>query len=1284
MSRGVQGLGLMVAGAAIDVGAVMAAPFTGGASLYLLTIGTTLMISGAEMIVSGPPTTPQTVKSPVAPWQIVYGNVRCGGTIIDCNSYGSDGNDFKYADMVVVLAAHPCVGVQQHTETINGTTPFPSYGGLYINGQGMQWRNNAEGGSTPPGTYTEDFGATPFGFTTSNDLQDLNQNHYRTGGHVYMETYNGTGQSYQGGSLVQNQVSQYYVTKGPSGHWDDTCTLMYDLGTTPQSGGTTANPIYLNEQGVPKGFTYVYIRLLYAASLWSGGLPNSLRFDLQGKNDIWDPRLNSGAGGYAFTTNAALIIADFMTNPYWGMGYKMADIDQTQLIAAANICDIAIDQAEGGQIPQYTINGSFTTAVSPAETLKAMLTCCAGSLVEINGLWNIFPGAYVFPTATITPAMMNTPIHVKTGQKGRDLINAVKGKFVCPAAVDTIGSPNVFLNEQPNIYNGQWQSQPFPAYAMDPQHGYSSDIWLARDGQKLYQDLSLPFVTNSNTAQRLAKIALLRNRMGNGLDDNYNQGATISLTCSLAAYDIVAHDTVWISYPRFGWTAPPAGATTYDPATQAYTEFEVLSSTFTVDESSGAPVPGIHLILKPVSPDIYTWNASDQVPLQGNKYPQFANTMQVGAPSNFVIQSGSATSLVGNDGSVKSTILCTWTPPSDAYVSNGGQIVLQLMPYVAAANTYTCLANQDNLTIGGTSNPFGVGDQVLLAGAATGGGMLSSTVYAVSGQTIYVTRAPRNAVTAGNIQMAAWDTIANLYGGTTKYSISNVSDGSQYFVQIFAQNSAGIVSDYIIAGPLLVSNGLERYANGNVIYPPGSTLANMQAGSTGNVLLFNANFDCGSSGWAAQAGWTVNQVVANPLSGANGFIGYFSGTATSEMANSQLIPVTPGDVLTVTNKMKASDSGCTGSLTLGIIWLDSTGTALSVTSSGAAAIADWTQYRVVGTAPAGAVSAQVRVAITAPTTTDWWGVAAFTASLHLNSLDELPDGNIFRRVGYVDKENFLSASTALVPQGSVMPVNPFNVGFTSSTDSSNVSTIDCSWNADTLLFPNYQNVPAPPNGQLSVPAGSVSVGSLAGSTTYYCYFRCAVATGALTLYTPLPTAASPAAAQWQNLDGYVPFQPFSVATPVAPSSGTSSGTGSGGGTNTCPDADELVCERDMGIMRIGDVAAGYWLKGIVYDADGRQAGTEYRRVTAKRERYSEVWRTVEGRKVSPHHPVRYMGNAAWGDRWLTPHEIGPLDTSAGVRVQVALDTDDYQQANYILYDAAGNPSLVMHNAFLIS
>jgi hypothetical protein len=848
---------------------------TAGIGAAAVAIGATMEISSIADALTNTVTTPQTVRSPAAPWQVIYGNVRCGGTQIDINSYGAN---FHYCDMIIALACHPCVGVQQHTEVIPGDATFPSWGGLYINGQGMQWRNNAQGGGDAPHSAGYDINGTPFGYTTSNDIQDLNQNHYSTGTHVYMETYNGTGKSYNNGSAVSNQVSQFYIANGPAGHWDNNCTMMID-----PTGAFSAD-------GQPKGFSYVYLRLLYASNLWSGGIPESLRFDMRGKSDIWDPRLSGGAGGYAYTNNAALVIADFMVNPYFGMGYKMADFNTAALIAAANICDTAVPLAAGGTIAQYAINGTFTANENPANVLKTMLDACGGDISYVGGQWFIFPGTYVYPSATIDNTMMLGPIQVKTGKKGRDLINAVKGSFVCPAAIDTFGSPNIFLNEQPSVFNGQWQKQAFPPYAMDPQHGYSSDVWLAMDGQKLYKEMDLPFTTSAATCQRLAKQALLKNRIGNGLEDSLNQGASFTVECNMRAYDIVPHDTVWVNYPRFNWTAPPSGFSVpvVDLPSYTYTEFEVTDAKLTLKEEDGkAPVPVYELTLRATSPDIYLWNGSDELTMTDNKYPQFANTMQVAGPTSLTAVSNGSTAVVNPDGTQSDGILASWTAPADGYVLNGGKLIVQIMPVVSPTQTYTSYAvtggGVDNtILLSGSVNPYVAGDTLLLAGAGIGGANWNATVLSVSGMNCTLVMAPPTVVVAGNILAAAWRTVAQLAGATNQYLIVGLTDGEEYYVQVYAQNSAGRTSTPAIAGPVTVTNGV---SNGYLPYPVLPIIIRTSinslgyVGSVGASQIIAAGSNTATSNLLSQSGTsTTIDIAAFTMQFGFGQVNYSSGS----------------------------------------------------------------------------------------------------------------------------------------------------------------------------------------------------------------------------------------------------------------------------------------------------------------------------------------------------------------------------------------------------------------------
>lgn len=112
-----------------------------------------------------------------------------------------------------------------------------------------------------------------------------------------------------------------------------------------------------------------------------------------------------------------------------------------------------------------------------------------------------------------------------------------------------------------NLFNGikgtyrtqaaHWQQTDFPSYAQDELHGYingspSFDFdanWEA-DGQRLWKDIQLPFTTSCATAQRIAKIELLRIRQqGRG-----------TLTGMMSFYQSTALDIIYFSYAPFGWS----------------------------------------------------------------------------------------------------------------------------------------------------------------------------------------------------------------------------------------------------------------------------------------------------------------------------------------------------------------------------------------------------------------------------------------------------------------------------------------------------------------------------------------------------------------------------------------------------------------------------------------------------------------------------------------------------------------------------------------------------------
>ena len=305
------------------------------------------------------------------------------------------------------------------------------------------------------------------------------------------------------------------------------------------------------EQHILKGIAYAYVRLRYDAQKFRDGVPN-ISFVVKGLRNIYDPRSQSTT----YTDNAALCMANYLTQSPMGPGVSMQEeIDQEQLIAAANLCDELLDKLpEGSSEKRYTANGVIPLDASPEENIIEFREAMAGNAVYSGGKWHIYPGAYQMPTFTITEDMIISSVSLQTRLPRRDRANRIKGTFI----------------SEPS----SWQPTDFPAY--------EDKAFQKSDGEVLTKDLELTLVSSSSTAQRLAKIDLLRSR-------KYTE--EIRLKCNIEALSVVAGKTVYLNFKRYHYEK---------------TSFEVLESSLGGDEKGALFVD---LVLRRIHPELYSWSA---------------------------------------------------------------------------------------------------------------------------------------------------------------------------------------------------------------------------------------------------------------------------------------------------------------------------------------------------------------------------------------------------------------------------------------------------------------------------------------------------------------------------------------------------------------------------------------------------------------------------------------------------------------------------------------------------
>jgi len=295
-----------------------------------------------------------------------------------------------------------------------------------------------------------------------------------------------------------------------------------------------------------RGIAYLYLTLDYDADAFPNGIPN-VSAEIKGKK-LTDFRDSSTA----FSSNPALCIFDYLTDTRLGLGISINNIDTTSFTTMANLCDENVTKVGGGTEKKYTCNGIVYSDIAPMQILQDMLTSCLGILSYSNGKFILKGGQYVSPVASFDEDDFISGININSKQSRKSLHNTVKGIFT-----------GAETNFQPTDY---------PAV--------TSSTFVEQDGETITSDIDLPFTASSATAQRIAKVALFKNR----------QQMVLTTTLNMKAFKLQVGDTVSITNSRFGFSSK---------------QFEVAEWVMNTEQL------GIDIILKETSSSVYDWDAEE-------------------------------------------------------------------------------------------------------------------------------------------------------------------------------------------------------------------------------------------------------------------------------------------------------------------------------------------------------------------------------------------------------------------------------------------------------------------------------------------------------------------------------------------------------------------------------------------------------------------------------------------------------------------------------------------------
>lgn len=400
------------------------------------------------------------------------------------------------------------------------------------------------------------------------------------------------------GSLVPGQKTTRYLEIG------------HKLGSTTQAVDSRLNqlfPVEWPSTSTGKGVVYSRMELWFSSDVYGGGLPN-IQAVIRG-NKVYDPR----SAAWAFSTNPALCIRDYLLSSIYGLGVPAANIDEQSFIDAANYCDELIedpDVAGGGTHKRFELNGWVDTSRSVEQNVIELCTACRGQVVNEGDKWRLI----IRRERTVSGFKINEA-------------NTLEGSwsFILPGSA---AAPNVaratYVDPARNyeVDTVQW-----------PEPG-AANAYLTQDNSYEQRiDVDLPFTDKRSRAQQIVMTLLKEGREG------------IGVTCSLKeeALQVRVGDLVEVTHPTPGWE----------------------DKIFDVVALRLAPDGSIQAVLAEYEPTSYDVDVQSPSPVIPDT--NLPNPFSVVAPTSLVLTS-QGQALQTNDGRYVPRLRATWSKSSDPFI----------------------------------------------------------------------------------------------------------------------------------------------------------------------------------------------------------------------------------------------------------------------------------------------------------------------------------------------------------------------------------------------------------------------------------------------------------------------------------------------------------------------------------------------------------------------------------------------------------------------------------------
>lgn len=466
------------------------------------------------------------------------------------------------------------------------------------------------------------------------------------------------------------------------------------------------------------GWAKLYVQIIWDNDTYPGGIPNVTAV-VRAMTGIVDPRVSGSPTHAPWTDNAALCTANYLTTPknWGGFGAAWSEINEVELIAAANACDemaarkpASADCAATAADDLITLSDKSAalrtgTRFQIADSSSPGGTLPAGLSEATNYYW-IAVGPLAGKAATsLTNARAGTAIDLTTDSTGTLVLTAnAEPRYTCNGTIDSVDDPESIFARQLSAMAGRllrnqgewkiragvwqgadgalgqndliegfkvnWFREPRDVFNgvkgtfMDPDSSWqptdfpavSVTAYLDADqGQRVWKDADLPFTVSPSMAQRIARIELERNR----------RQISTAWTTKLTALNIASGDIVALDWDRYGWSEKYFECSSYKPMLRS--------------GEDGTPYLCLSLGFAEMDENVYAWTpADDEAGFNPSSRSNLQSADTVANPTDLSLQSGTAQLFTRLDGTIFSRIRASWTSPADALVTSGGKIFGQI------------------------------------------------------------------------------------------------------------------------------------------------------------------------------------------------------------------------------------------------------------------------------------------------------------------------------------------------------------------------------------------------------------------------------------------------------------------------------------------------------------------------------------------------------------------------------------------------------------------------------